>query len=405
MNKKKLKGYSIRPVCLAWLLIMCLCASCASDAVQESLAAESLPPESLPAEETVPATEEPDTKGPVISGAQALTTTVGGTLSYRSGVTAVDDRDGTVALQIDSSGVDLNTPGEYQVIYSAEDSSGNRSEVVATVVVTEPEGPQPSAAATSAPRPGAASAKNPTLEDVEALADKILAKITTGGMSQRDKAWAIYQYVHSHIKYVGTSDKSSWIVGAYVGFTTGRGDCFNYFACSKALLTRAGIPNVDLQRVGGSTRHYWSLVNVGSGYYHFDPCPHPVGYNQTTFMLTEDEARAFTERVSPVRKNYYVYDYASCPVPVVGLSEAERRPQGTAVPEPTPEVTSTPEFPAEPTPEVTPEPSAEPTPEVTPEPSAEPTPEVTPEPTPEVTPEPAPDPAPEPTVQPEGQEE
>ena len=55
-------------------------------------------------------------------------------------------------------------------------------------------------------------------------------------------ALAILQLRHNNISYTGTSDKSSCVVGAYVGFTRHSGDCYNYFACSKALLTRAGIP-------------------------------------------------------------------------------------------------------------------------------------------------------------------
>lgn len=338
--KKRTMRYPIWPICLVCLLIMSLCVSCTSGEATHS------PAESHSATETVtvpvtekpgteppatepPSTEPPDTEGPVISGVQPLTTTVGGTVSYRDGVTAVDDRDGPVTLQVDSSKVDLNAPGEYEVIYSAEDSAGNRTEVTTTVVVTQPD-PPPSSAAV---RPDPTPAVKVTLEDVNAMADRILAKIIDDSMSQKEKAKAIFDYVHGHIKYVGSSDKSSWIDAAHTGFTTGRGDCFNYFACAKALLTRAGIPNVDLERVGGVTHHYWQLVDVGDGYHHFDTCPHPTGYGITSFLITETQARAYTEKIGSVRPNYYVYDYANCPVPVVGLPEEERNPQGTAAPE------------------------------------------------------------------------
>lgn len=322
-GKKKLTGYPIRSMGIVWLLIMCLCVSCTSDTPSEnSSAAETAPVTETPdiAEGSAPVTEavEPDTEGPVISGVKPLTALVGGTLNYRDGVTAVDDRDGPVPIQVDSSKVNLNVAGEYEVVYFAEDSSGNRTEVATTAVITEP-------GSTENPTEGLAAAD---LERLNALADQILEQITDDSMSLRDKAKAIYDYVSSHIKYVGSSDKSSWIAGAYSGFTTGRGDCFNYFACAKTLLTRAGIPNVDLERVGGVTHHYWQLVNVGDGYYHFDTCPHPSGYGMTSFLITEDQARAYTEKIGSVRPNYYVYDYASCPVPVVGLSEEERNPQG-----------------------------------------------------------------------------
>ena len=67
----------------------------------------------------------PATEPPVIEGAHDLTAAVGMTLSYRSGVTAVDLVDGTVPLQIDASAVDLTQPGEYPVVYRARDKAGN----------------------------------------------------------------------------------------------------------------------------------------------------------------------------------------------------------------------------------------------------------------------------------------
>lgn len=323
------------------------------------------------ASDTPPPAE--DTQPPVISGVKDLTVAVGESLSYRTGVTVTDNVDKTVRLQVDSSGVNLSEPGEYQALYWAEDAAGNRAEVPVTVTVVA--AVTVDDADTGATEDVVESGNVEITQDgVNELADEILAEITTPGMSQREKALAIYNYVHNHIRYVGTSDKSSWLVGAYVGFTRGSGDCYNYFACSKALLTRAGIPNVDLTRVGGNSRHYWQLVDVGSGYYHFDACPHPNSYPLYSFLLTEEEVKAYTRQCSSIRKNYYVYDYDSCPVEVVqGTPPVTPTPAPTAAPTPSPEPTATP----------TPAPSVTPTPESMPTATA--TPEVTPAASPEVT--------------------
>ena len=323
------------------------------------------------ASDTPPPAE--DTQPPVISGVKDLTVAVGESLSYRTGVTVTDNVDETVRLQVDSSGVNLSEPGEYQALYWAEDAAGNRAEVPVTVTVVA--AVTVDDADTGATEDVVESGNVEITQDgVNELADEILAEITTPGMSQREKALAIYNYVHNHIKYVGTSDKSSWLVGAYVGFTRGSGDCYNYFACSKALLTRAGIPNVDLTRVGGNSRHYWQLVDVGSGYYHFDACPHPNSYPLYSFLLTEEEVKAYTRQCSSIRKNYYVYDYDSCPVEVVqGTPPVTPTPAPTAAPTPSPDPTAAP----------TPAPSVTPTPESTPTATA--TPEVTPAASPEVT--------------------
>lgn len=291
-------------------------------------------PSPLPTAEPSPTPPPPDTQPPVIEGPHDMTVAVGMTLSYRSGVTAVDQVDGKVKLDVDASQVNLTQPGEYPVTYRAVDRAGNRAETTVTVTVVEVSGVDDDDPTADVSGEGQEielpPIKEVTAEMVNEEADRILGKILTPSMSQWEQARAIYNYVHTRIKYVGTSDKSSWLMGAYVGFTRGRGDCYNYFACSKALLDRAGIPNVDLYRVGGGTDHYWQLVNVGSGWYHFDACPHPNSYPLYSFLLDETAVREYTEKCAPVRSNYYVYDYENCPVTAVGFPVEE-------LPEETPE--------------------------------------------------------------------
>lgn len=309
----------------------------------------------LASAESVLVVEEVDREPPSILGVRDSTAVAGETISYRAGVTVTDNRDPDVRLQVDASQVDMNTPGEYPVTYSAVDSSGNRASVTVTITV---EAAETAKETETAARAAQAQPVVITQELVEAKADAILARIVNDGMTRREKARAIFDYVHRHIKYVGASDKSSWVVGAYNGFTAGRGDCYNYFACSKALLTRAGIPNVDLRRVGGSTNHYWQLVNVGDGWYHFDACYRPTSYPLNGFLLTENQARAYTQLVSPVRANYYVYDYASCPVEVVmgpKITMVQQEPGAVPIEVPVaeeppvePELSAVPELPTEP---------------------------------------------------------
>jgi len=334
--------------------------------------------------ETMLTVQAVDDIAPVIEGAADIETTVGGTVSYREGITVTDNVDASVQLQIDSSAVNLAETGLYPVVYSATDKAGNRTEITIMVIVNEaPPADEPAQPVLPAV-PDVV-----TQEMINDLCDKILNKITNDSMSLRDKAYAVYKYVYRNIKYVGSSDKSDWLKGAYVGFVHGRGDCFNYFACSKALLTRLDIPTVDVQRVGGTTRHYWQLANLGQGWYHFDACWHPAGYPLESFMLTEAEVRAYTEKVSAVRKNYFVYDYDNCPVIAVGTPEDEaeaRRNKWAGIETPadpeTPvegETPVTPETPAEGETPVTPETPAEGETPVTPETPAEGETPVTPE--------------------------
>ena len=78
------------------------------------------------------------------------------------------------------------------------------------------------------------------------------------------------------------------------GFTEGQGDCFVFFATSKALLTRAEIPNIDVVKSDTShSSHYWSLINCGDGWYHFDTTPRYGG--GSFFMLTDAEILEYSE--------------------------------------------------------------------------------------------------------------
>ncbi len=241
-------------------------------------------------ETTTEETTEPtvlDNTAPEITGAVDLLAQTGDKISYRTGVTVNDDIDDSVQLQIDSSQVNIKEPGVYPVIYSAEDAAGNSTEIEVKITVIE---------------------KTQSQHDPEELfqtADGILAEITTPEMSQIEQAEAIYWWTKQHIAYVNHSDKTSWIDGAWQGINQGSGDCFNYFSVAKLLLTRAGIENQDIIKSTGS--HYWSLVNVGDGWYHFDTTPRKAGGE--FFMLTDDEIIAYSNQ----HGNSHVWDRSKYP--------------------------------------------------------------------------------------------
>ncbi len=249
-----------------------------------------------------------DKEAPVIHGAKDITVEIGSAVSYKKGVSVTDNRDSAPKLTIDNSKVNLNQLGKYKVVYTAEDSAGNKSSVTIRVTV---------------------AAEVLTEEDIELIwpmADEILAEIITDDMSPMQKAFKIYGWTRKHIRYNGVSDKSHWVMGAYEGFSRRRGDCFTYFSVAKALLTRAGIDNIDV--VKSDTRysqHFWSLIDIGSGWYHFDSCQFSQD-DARFFMVTDAElkkwdkenrnAHPFDETLYPERAtesvqkqlNYYKYE-------------------------------------------------------------------------------------------------
>ena len=236
-----------------------------------------------------------DNTPPTILGVHNISLYLGSTASYRSGVEVRDDKDSSPKLEVDSSKVDLSTPGTYPLVYTARDMTGNETRMEVTVTVAE--------------KP--ATYVEP--DTINAKADDLLKKIVTDGMTDEAKVRAIYSYVRSHYTYSGHSDKTDWMQGAYVMMTDGQGDCFNYYAITKLLLDRCGIPNIDVRKVRNypeDSDHYWSLVSVdgGSTYYHLDTTPR-VGEGDDFCLVTD----AFLDNYSDTHKGCHNRDKSLYP--------------------------------------------------------------------------------------------
>ena len=191
---------------------------------------------------------------------------------------------------MDSGSVNLNAAGTYPVTYNAVDYAGNTTSVTVNVTVKE---------------------RVYTEEVVYSLADSILAQIITDNMTQRDKAYAIFKYVKAHVSYLDSSEKGNWLKAAYSGLAYGRGDCYVYASVSKALLTRAGITNMDIERIpSGNTLHYWNLVDIGDGHgwYHFDTTPRRPD-RPNIFLWTDSQITEY----SNTHYNSHNYDRSKYP--------------------------------------------------------------------------------------------
>lgn len=235
-----------------------------------------------------------DLEAPVITGVEDILVYAGDTVAYRSGVTVTDNRDTAPQLTIDSSAVDLATPGEYTVTYTATDYVGNAATVTATVTVRE---------------------KQPDYVDIAtiyAAADEILAEILEEGMTEEQQVRAIGLHVRYNYGYSGSSVKDDWLQGAWRMIENGYGDCFNYFALTKLLLERLDIPNIDVKKVknhSNDSNHYWSLVSVdgGENYYHLDTTPRT---DPTLFILVTD---AYMDNYSAKHRNCFNRDTSLYP--------------------------------------------------------------------------------------------
>jgi hypothetical protein len=232
--------------------------------------------------------ERPDTTPPTVSG-NDFQITVGESVSYKKQITYSDDKDPYPTVSVDNSGVDLETPGVYPVVYTVSDKSGNKTVLTLYLTVV-------------------AKQYDPsTMEGyVYIEAQKILDRITTEDMTDLEVAYAIYRWTKNNIGYYGDTDKSDWIKGAYDTLTTNCGDCYGFYAVAKALLTVAEIDHVDMvkdRQSESATRHYWLLVNVGDGWYHFDTTR--FRYPESNFfMLTNEEILKWDETYYPGTHTY-----------------------------------------------------------------------------------------------------
>lgn len=247
-----------------------------------------------PPETTAPAAPG-DTTAPKILGVNKMSLFVGGTVAYRSGILVTDDTDPAPKLTVDSFQVNLSAPGEYPVFYTATDSAGNVTTVQTTITVSE------------APESYVDEAL------INETADKLLDKILTEGQTPEEQVNAIYDWIESHCYYIANFDKTDYMQAAYLMMTNNRGDCFGFYALSRVLFDRMGLPNLTVTRLPNevrTTNHWWNMVSLDNGqtWYHFDATPH-LTEDARTCLVTDAYLEAFNQQ----NPNYYFYDHASFP--------------------------------------------------------------------------------------------
>lgn len=231
----------------------------------------------------------PNENAPQFTGLDKIAVSLGQNISYKSGVTATDPQDGKVSFQVDNSAVDTAVPGTYTVYYSATDSDGNTTIMPRIVVI-----------------------RGITEGMVYAQAQSVIDRIITPDMTRDEIIRTIQKYTYDAVAYVGYSDKSSVVNGAYEGFTTGKGDCYTYYSMNVVFFDLLGIENLEVTRINGTTHHWWNLVLYEDGnYYHLDSCHakfKPAGFDFA--KMTDSDLEWYTNHPDVInrRPNFYTYD-------------------------------------------------------------------------------------------------
>ena len=208
-----------------------------------------------------------DKEGPVFSGLSDLKVTKGSTPDYKKSVTAKDDKDGDVDFTVDSSSVNLDKAGTYNVTYTATDKSGNATTQNRKVVVSEK-------TTTSSTSSSSTSNSSSSSSDVYAKADEFIAKATSGVSGTSNKIIAIKNYLRNNIKYshrYNASNTGSVNNAAMKAFTAYEGDCYIHAAAAQVMFTRIGVQSIIVNALDYT--HYWNMVYINGGWKHVDPTP------------------------------------------------------------------------------------------------------------------------------------
>ncbi len=207
---------------------------------------------------------------------------VGDSPWYKQYVKVEDNIDEAPTLQIDSSEVNKDMVGRYNVYYRAKDASGNVSAVYTLIYEVK----------------GIEYSEKTLMETIASEAKK--AGITES-MSKRAQVEAIYSYVQKKVDWedgtsgIGESNipnidrskwQTDWVEEAVRSLESGCGDCYSYYSLSKAFFEYFGIENEGIKRSERSSQegtHFWQVVKIEEGWYYYDATP-----LAGTFTLTGD---------------------------------------------------------------------------------------------------------------------
>lgn len=228
----------------------------------------------------------PDKEAPVIYAATDRVCYVNEAVAYLKEVYAVDNADPDVEIEVDKSGVNPRQEGEYPVTYTATDAAGNTTSVTVTYTFIE---------------------QSVTDEMLDDMVADIFSEIFVEGMNVAQQARAIFDYVFDQIYYTGFADHEDWKGEAYRGYSEGVGDCFTYYSLTYVLLNHIDCEVLSVERIEGipgHEEHYWCLVNLGTGWYHFDTIN--VGPDDAQcFMFTQAECDSHSDHFWRYDKTKY----------------------------------------------------------------------------------------------------
>ncbi len=204
-------------------------------------------------EKTTTLTIKKDTDGPVFYGVSSMSVTKNSSVNFKSGVRAVDARDGSCSFTVDTSNVNLSKAGTYYAKYTAKDKKGNTTTVNRKVTV------------------------NHNQEDTNNKFNEFYNSYLAGQSVQ-----GMVSTIKNKIGY-----NSSWGGDdpVWYGLTNYSGNCYVHALLVQKALNRAGYENRLIYTTDRT--HYWNLVNQNGVWRHYDATP--AGGHETGPLTDEQK--------------------------------------------------------------------------------------------------------------------
>lgn len=225
-----------------------------------------------------------DGEPPELEGIKDMKTIAGIPVDYLRGVKAIDANDGEVAVTAEApEGFSIRQAGTYTITYSTVDKTGNERTETAKLEVLE----------------SLSQLEELSEDDIYRMGDYVINQLkeTNDFTKKKEFAQAIYTYVQSHMFYHENHNIVDWQYAAATALYQGYGDCRNYYALSRLLLTCADYDNMMVEKVKTNdweAAHFWNLVKVNGAWYHFDATPRNNASN--FFLWTDAKMDAYSAR-------------------------------------------------------------------------------------------------------------
>ncbi len=225
-------------------------------------------------EKVIPLTIK-DTVYPIIEGVKDRTITVGDKIDLKSGIRAYDAVDGELEITV-LGDVDTSKRGTYEVRVRAEDKNSNAKEEAFKVTVKErtkpststpkptvPTNPTTPSVPTAPSEPDASTAKG-RLELAKIEAKKVASQIIKPGMSDEEKAKAIFNYLHYNVSLQWNQSTEAYKTNfgneAYAALILKIAACSGFCKAVTLLCNEAGLQSQHVNQ--NQWKHQWNRVLI-----------------------------------------------------------------------------------------------------------------------------------------------